>query len=146
MTFTLAAGAVLGALAFGTLAFAQAKPVKSQENSLQNAIDDFVAYLKSETYDAASDAARMARDHKDGIDAAEATLRSHLAKFGAALSGQKERAETLANEAIARFDAWSKSAGVSWPEARRQAEELLDSFSAWLRSHTPSDVTSEIPV
>jgi len=88
----------------------------------------------------------MARDNKDAIDAAEARLRSHLAKLGAALSDQKDRAETLANDALARLDAWSKSAGVSWPEARRQAEELLDNFSAWLRRQTPSNETEEIPV
>jgi hypothetical protein len=118
----------------------------TQDNSLQSTIDGFVAYLRSETYDVASDAARMERDHKDAIGAAEAVLRSHLARLGAALSGQKERAETLANDAMARLEALSKSAGVSWAEARRQAEELLDGFTAWLRSQAPSNETDEIPV
>ena len=53
LTFALAMGAILGALAFSRPALAQAEPVEPQENSLQSAVDDFVAYLKSETYDAA---------------------------------------------------------------------------------------------
>ncbi len=113
---------------------------------MQSAIDDFVAYLKSETYDAASEAARIARDNKDAVDEAKATLRSHFGELGATLSDQKARAETLASDAVARLGAWSKSAGVSWAEAERLAEDMLDRFNAWLRSQTPSDETSEIPV
>jgi hypothetical protein len=140
----LAACAIVGAMTVSGPLRAQAKPLEAQDNSLQTAIDGFVAYLRSETYDVASEAARMARDNKDAIGMAEAALRSQLAKLGAALSGQKERAETLANDAMARLDAWSKSADMSW--ARRQAEELLDSFTAWLRSQAPSNETDEIPV
>ena len=49
----------------GTLAAAQ--PVELQANSLQSAIDNFVAYLKSETNEAARTAGRIARErlHKD---------------------------------------------------------------------------------
>ncbi len=144
LTLALAACALVGAIAVSGPLHAQDKPLATQDNSLQSAIDGFLAYLKSESYDVASEAARLARDNKDVIGAAEATLHSHLARLGAALSGQKDRAETLANDAMARLDAWSKSAGVSWAETRRQAEELLDSFAAWMRSQAPSN--EEIPV
>jgi len=145
-TVALAIGALFGALAFADPAVAQAEPVEPQANSLQSAIDDFVAYLKSQTYDAASEAAKIARDHRDEIDAAKTNLRSRLAALGATLSDQKARAETLASDAMARLGAWSKSAGVSWAEAERLADDMLDSFTAWLRSQTPSDETQEIPV
>ena len=145
-TVALAIGALFGALGFANPAVAQADPIEPQANSLQSAIDDFVAYLRSETYDAASEAAKIARDHKDEIDAAKATLHSRLAELGATLSDQKARAETLASDAMARLGAWSKSAGVSWAEAERLADDMLDSFTTWLRSQTPSDATQEIPV
>jgi hypothetical protein len=145
-TVALAIGALFGALGFANPAVAQAEPVEPQANSLQSAIDDFVAYLKSDTYDAAAQAAKMARDHKHEIDAAKTNLRSRLAGLGATLSDQKARAETLASDAVARLGAWSRSAGVSWAEAERLADDMLDSFTAWLRSQTPSDETQEIPV
>jgi hypothetical protein len=145
-TVALAIGALSGALAFANPALAQGEPVEPQADSLPSAIDDFVAYLKSETYDAASEAAKMAREHKDEIDAAKATLRSRLAELGALLSDRKGRAETLAGDAMERLEAWSKSAGVSWAEAERLAQTMLDNFTAWLRSRTPSDEAREIPV
>jgi hypothetical protein len=145
-TVAVATAAMFGAIVLAGPALAQSKSIETQDNSLQSAIDDFVAYLKSETYDAASEAAKIARDHKDDTDAAKATLRSRLAELGAALSDQKARAETLASDAMARLDAWSKSAGVSWAEAERLSEDMLDRFTAWLRSQAPSDETSEIPV
>lgn len=145
-TVALAIGAVFGALSFANPALAQADPVGPQANSVQGAIEDFVAYLKSETYDAASEAAKIARDHKAEIDGAKATLHSRLAELGATLSDQKARAETLASDAMARLGAWSKSAGVPCAEAERLAEDMLDSFTAWLRSQTPSDETQEISV
>ena len=146
LTFALAIGAILGALALSRPALAQAEPVEPQENSLQSAVDDFVAYLKSETYDAASEAARLARDNKDVVDAAKATLHSHLAELGAVLSDQKATAETLASDAVKRLGAWSKSAGVPWAETERAAQDMLDRFNAWLRSQTLLNESSEIPV
>lgn len=145
-TVALTICAMFGGLFLTNPALAQAEPVEAQENSLQSVIDDFVAYLKSETYDAASEAAKIARDHKDEIDAAKTNVHSRLAELGATLSDQKARAETLASDAVARLGAWSRSAGVSWAEAERLADDMLDSFTAWLRSQTPSDETQEIPV
>jgi len=46
-------------LAVGALAAAH--PVEAQANFLQSTVDDFVAYLKSETNEAARTAARIAR-------------------------------------------------------------------------------------
>jgi len=146
LTFALAMGAILGALAISRPAPAQADPVEPQENSLQGAVDDFVAYLKSETYDAASEAARLARDNKDVVDAAKATLHSHLAELGAALSHQKATAETLANDAAKRLGAWSRSADVPWAETERAAQDMLDDFIAWLRKQILLNESSEIPV
>jgi hypothetical protein len=139
-------GAILGALAFSRPALSQAEPVEPQENSLQSAVDDFVAYLKSETYDAASEAARLARDNKDVVDAAKATLHSHLAELGAVLSDQKATAERLASDAAKRLGAWSRSAGVPWAETERAAQDMLDRFNAWLRSQTLLNESSEITV
>jgi hypothetical protein len=146
LTFALAIRALFGTLSLVGPAPAQAQPVEPQENSLQGAIDDFVAYLKLETYDAATEAARIARDNKDAAEEAKATLRSYFGELGVTLSDQKARVETLAGDVVARLGAWSKSAGVSWAEAGRLAEDMLDRFTAWLRSQTPSDETSEIPV
>jgi len=146
LTFALAMGAILGALAIGCPAPARADPVEPQENSLQGAVDDFVAYLKSETYDAASEAARLVRDNKDVVDAAKATLHSHLAELGAALSHQKATAETLANDAAKRLGAWSRSADVPWAETERAAQDMLDDFIAWLRKQILLNESSEIPV
>lgn len=142
----LSIGAILGSLSLASPARAEGEPLEGQENSLQGAIDDFVAYLKSETYDAASEAARLAREHKDEIDAAKKTLQSQLTELGAVLSDRKAGADTLARDAMARLEAWSRSAGVSWDEAERVALTMLDRFTAWLRSQAPSNETEEIPV
>ncbi len=146
LTFGLAVGAILGALAFAGVAPARANPVEPQENSVQSAVDGFVAYLKSQTYDAAAAAAKVARDNKDTIEAAKATLGSQIAGLRAALSDQKATMETLARDAAARVDAWSKSAGLSWKDAERLAENMLDRFAAWMRSQSPSSDTVETPV
>jgi hypothetical protein len=86
------------------------------------------------------------RDNKDVLDAAKATLRSHLAKLGTVLSDQKATAETLARDAAKRLGAWSRAAGVPWAETERAAQDMLDRFNAWLRSQTLLNESSEIPV
>lgn len=146
LTLGLAVAAILGALAFGGAAPALANPAEAQENSLQSAVDGFVAYLKSQTYDAALVAAKVARDNKDTIEAAKTTLNSQLADLRAVLSDQKARVETLASAAAAKVEAWSKSAGFSWASAQRLAEHMLDRFAAWMHSQSPSNDTAETPV
>jgi hypothetical protein len=67
---------------------AAAQPVELQANSLQSAIDNFVAYLKSETKRPRHGwADRLG--NKDTIDAAKSHLGSLTADWGAALSRQK---------------------------------------------------------
>ena len=105
-----------------------------------------LAYLKSETYDAAAAAGKIARDNKETIDAAKAAFGSQLADLRTALSDQKASAETLASDAAKKFETWSNSAGPAWSEAERLAQNMLDRFGAWLRSQSPSDVSSETPV
>ncbi len=146
LTFGLAVVAILGALAFGGSAPALANLAEAQENSVQSAVDGFVAYLKSQTYDAASVAAKVARDNKDTIEAAKTTLGSQIADLRAVLSDQKARVGTLAMDAAARLDAWSRSAGVSWADAQRMAKDVLDRFAARMRSQSPSNDTAETPV
>ena len=92
----------------GTLAAAQ--PVELQANSLQSAIDNFVAYLKSETNEAARTAGRIARENKDTIDAAKSHLGSLTADWGAALSRQKERLKRLHKDASAMWEDWNETA------------------------------------
>ena len=146
LTFALAVAAVLGALALGGAAPASAQPVEPQQNSLQDAVDGFVAYLKSETYDAAAAAGKVVRDNKDAIDAAKAAIGSQLADLRAALSDQKASAETVARDAAKRFEAWSKSAGPAWTDAERVAQNMLDRLAAWMRSQSPPEESSETPV
>ncbi len=144
LTFALAVAAVLGALALGGAAPASAQPVEPQQNSLQDAVDGFVAYLKSETYDAAAAAGKVVRDNKDTIE--QAAIGSQLADLRAALSDQKASAETVARDAAKRFEAWSKSAGPAWTDAERVAQNMLDRFAAWMRSQSPPEESSETPV
>ncbi len=146
LAFALGIGAIVGSLALAGPARAEGEPIERQDNSLERGIDGFVAYLKSETYDAVSEAARLAREHHDEIEAAKKTLHSRLAELGAALSGRKARADTLARDAMARLEAWSRSAGVSWDDAEHLAQTMLDRLNAWLRGHVPSNESEEIPV
>ncbi len=142
----LAAAALFGSAIVADPARARAEPLDAQAESLQRAIDDFVAYLRSESYDAAAEAARLAREHRDEIEAAGKAFNSRLSELAALLSDQKARADTLARDAMARLEAWSRSAGVSLDEAERLAHTMLDRLSAWLRSQVPSKDNEEIPV
>lgn len=146
MTIACALAAVLGALAVGAAVPALAEPIEPQQNSLQDAVDGFAGYLKSETYDAAAAAGKIARDNRETIDAAKAAFGSQLADLRTALSDQKASAETLARAAAKKFETWSNSAGPAWSEAERLAQNMLDRFGAWLRSQSPPDVNSETPV
>jgi len=97
----IAAMLALPMFAGGALAATHA--VEPQADSLQSTVDDFVAYLKSETSEAARTAARIARENKDTIDAAKSQLGSLTADWGAALSRQKERLKTLHKDASAMW-------------------------------------------
>jgi len=136
----------LGCRCWPAKALAATEPVEPQANSLQSASDDFVSYLKSETNDAARAAARVAREHKDTLDAAKSQMDAYVADLRAALSGQKERVKTLHKEASALWEDLSETAVSSWAEAERQAHMALDWIDKWMRNQSLSDQRPEIPV
>jgi hypothetical protein len=93
--------AMLGAPLVAGGALAVAKPVEPQENSLHSAVDSFVSHLKSETNEAVTAAARIARENKDTVAEVKSRIGAQIAAFSAALSGQKARLTTLGKDASA---------------------------------------------
>jgi hypothetical protein len=124
---------------------ALAKPIEPNATSIQAAIDDFIAYLKSETNEAAKTAARLARDNQDSLTAAKSYLDSQLSAWRDLLSDQKARAGTLVDDASATWEAWREAAVASWATVERQAVDALDWITTWLR-HDWTDRNSETPV
>jgi hypothetical protein len=124
---------------------AAAGPVAPNENSVQAAIDSFVAYLKSETNGAAIAAARLARDHKDDLAAAKSYLDRQFSAWRDLLSDQKERVGTLGKDASAALGAWREAAAASWAIVERQAIDALDWIQSWMR-HSLRDQNPETPV
>ena len=129
----------------GTPAAAK-KPLEANENSVQGAIDRFVAYLKSETNEATSAVARLARDNKDNLAAAKSYLDSQLSAWRDLLSDQKARAGTLGKDASATWEAWRQAAVASWATIERQARDALDWIATWMRNSLSSDQNPETPV
>jgi HAMP domain-containing protein len=123
-----------------------AKPVERQESSLEAAVDNFIAYLKSETQHATTAAAKYARDNQDVIDQAKSSLARQLDKWGAALSGQKDRLTTLSEDASAMWEALAETAGSAWAKIEGHALDALDWALDWMRSRSQSDQRHEIPV
>ncbi|MGH6802780.1 MAG: hypothetical protein ACREC3_05365, partial [Methyloceanibacter sp.] len=78
--------AMFGAPLYAGGALAAAKPLEPQENSLHSAVDSFVSYLKSETNEAVTAAARIARENKDTLAEAKSHIGAQIAAFSAALS------------------------------------------------------------
>jgi predicted trehalose synthase len=136
--------AMLGAPLFAGGALAAAKPLEPQEDSLHSAVDSFVSYLKSETNEAMTAAARIARENKDILDEAKARIGARIAAFGAALSGQKTKLTTLGKDASAMREAWREAAVSSWAKVQAQAHNALDWIAAWMRNQSLSD--RETPV
>jgi hypothetical protein len=98
-------------LVAGTPAAAQS--IEPNQASIQAAIDGFVAYLKSETNEAAKTAPRLARDNQDNLAAAKSYLDSQLSAWRDLLSDQKARAGTIGKDASATWEAWRKAAVAS---------------------------------
>jgi ElaB/YqjD/DUF883 family membrane-anchored ribosome-binding protein len=136
--------AMLGAPLFAGGALAAAKPLEPQENSLHSAVDSFVSYLKSETNEAVTAAARIARENEDTLAEAKSRIGAQIAAFSALLSGQKARLTTLGKDASAVWEAWREVAISSWAKVRRQAHDALDWIAAWMRNQSLSD--PETPV
>jgi cytochrome c556 len=125
---------------------ASAEPIDRQENSLQSTVDGFVAYLKSETNEAMTAAARAARDNKETIEAANARIDATIANLRETLNGQKARLEILGKDATAMSEAWREAAISSWAKIERSAHDALDWIEAWMRNQSLSDQSPEIPV
>jgi len=137
---------LFGAVTLAPAPQAFAEPIDPQENSLQSAVDGFVAYLKSETNEAVTAAARAARDSKEAIEAAKARIDATIASLRETLNGQKARLETLDKDATAMSKAWREAAVSSWAKIERSAHDTLDWIGAWMRNQSLSDQSPEIPV
>jgi hypothetical protein len=116
-----------------------ADPVEPQEDSVQAVADGFVSYLKSETNEALSAAARLARDHKDSLAAARSYLESQYDAWRASLSDQKARAGTLGQDAAEIWESWRARAVSSWAMIERQAHDAFDQIEAWICNQSPSE-------
>jgi hypothetical protein len=136
--------AMLATPVFAGGALAAAKPLDPQENSLHSAVDSFVSYLKSETNEAVTAVARLARDNKDTVAEVKSRIGAQIAAFSAALSGQKARLTTLGEDASAMWEAWRETGASSWAKVRAQAQHALDWIAAWMRNQSLSD--PETPV
>ena len=123
-----------------------AEPPDSQANSLQSTIDSFVAYLKTETNAAMTEAARLAREHKDDIDAAKTRIDSALADLRSALSDHKESLDALGKDAAALSEAWREAALSSWAKIERSVHDTLADIEAWMHHQSLPDKNSEIHV
>ena len=123
-----------------------AEPIYPQANSLQSAVDRFVAYLKTETNAAMTEAARLAREHKDDIDAAKARVDAALAELRATLSGHKESLDALSKDAAALSQAWREAAVSSWAKIERSARDALAEIDAWTRNQSLPNDDSDIHV
>jgi hypothetical protein len=136
--------AMLATPLFAGGALAAAKPLEPQENSLHSAVDSFVSYLKSETNEAVTAAARIARENNDTVADVKSRIGARIAAFSAALSGQKARLTTLGKDASAIWEAWRETAVSFWAKVQRSAHDALDWIAAWMRNQSLSD--PETPV
>jgi hypothetical protein len=137
---------LLGVVMLAPAPWAFAEPVDPQENSLHAAVGGFVAYLKSETNEAMTAAARAARENKETIAAAKARIDATIASLRETLNGQKARLETLGKDATAMSEAWREAAVSSWAKIEHSVHDALDWIEAWMRNQSPSDQSPEIPV
>ncbi|MCJ7529330.1 MAG: hypothetical protein MUO37_14780 [Methyloceanibacter sp.] len=130
-------------LAGGALAAGQPEP---QENSLNSAVDNFVSYLKSETNETMTAAARIARENKDSLAQAKSRIDTQIDALRGSLSGQKARLTTLGTEASAMWEAWRETAGTSWAKVEHSARDALDRIAGWMRNQSLSEQRPETPV
>jgi hypothetical protein len=122
-----------------------AKPIEPTENSGQTTVDSFVAYLKSETNEALTIAARMARDNKESLAAAKSYLDRQLSGWRELLSERKARSGTLGQDASATWQAWRQAAVASWATIERQARDVVDWIATWMRQQSLTE-NPETPV
>jgi len=142
-------GAMLGLALFASPANAtpgETRPGETSETSLRAGIDNFAAYLKSETNAAMAMAARLARDHQDSLAAAKSYLERHLSAWRDLLSDRKAGAGTLGTEPESIWEAWRRAAIASWAAIEHQARDALDWIAIWMRNQSLSDQNPETPV
>jgi uncharacterized protein YukE len=125
---------------------ALAEPIESQENSLQSQVDNFVAYLRTETNEAIIAAARATREHKDNIEAAKARVGAALDELSQAWGGQKGTLERFSKNATAMSEAWREAATTSWAKIEHSARGVLAELETLLRRHSRPEENPEIPV
>jgi hypothetical protein len=135
---------LLGAFLLAPVPRVSAEPIDPQANSLESAV--FVGYLKTETNAAMTEAARLAREHKDDVDAAKAPVDAALAELRAALSDHKESLDAFSKDAAALSEAWREAAVSSWAKLERSARDALAEIDAWTRNQSLPDDDSEIHV
>ena len=92
-----------------------------------------------------TEAARLAREHKDDIDAAKARVDAALAEL-IALSGHKESLDALSKDAAALSQAWREAAVSSWAKIERSARDALAEIDAWTRNQSLPNDDSDIHV
>ena len=125
---------------------ASAQSAERQGNSVHPIVDNFIAYLKSETYEAARAAAKFARENEDLIGEAQSRVAAQIEAFGKALSARKEPLERLGEDASALWEAWRDTAVSSWTAVEQHAINALDWVLGFLRTQSQSDQHHELPV
>jgi outer membrane murein-binding lipoprotein Lpp len=138
--------AMLGAQLVAGGALAAAQTIEPQENSLNSAVDNFISYLKSETNETMTAAARIARENRDSLARAKSRIGAQIDAWRGSLSGQKARLTTLGTEASAMWEAWRETAGTSWAKVEHSARDALDWIAGWMRNQSLSDQRPETPV
>jgi len=123
-----------------------AKPIEANENFVQVTVDSFVAYLKSETNQALTIAARVVRDNKDSLAAAKSYLDNQISAWRDLLSDRKARPGTLGKDASATWQAWRQAAVSSWATIERSAHDVVDWIATWMRHLSLSHQNPETPV
>jgi hypothetical protein len=117
-----------------------------QENSVHPVVDNFIAYLRSETHEAVWVAAKFARGNQDLIDKAKSSIAAQIDAWGVALSGQKDHLTTLGDDASAMWETLGETAVSSWAKVEHHAVSALDWVLDWMRTQSRSDQRPEIPV
>jgi hypothetical protein len=137
---------LLGVFLFAPVPRVLAEPIDPQANSLQSTVDSFVAYLKTETNAAMTETARLAREHKDSIDAAKARVDSALAELRVALSRAQREPRRIGQGGGSAERSVERGGSLLRGKFERKARDALAEIENWLRSQSLPDENSEIHV
>jgi hypothetical protein len=136
----------LGLVLFAGIPPAWAQSLEPQETSVHPLVDNFIAYLKSETQNSLREAARFARENQDLIDDAKTRVAAQIDALRAALSGQKEHLETFGEDASGIWQNLRDSAVASLSVVEQHALSALDWVMGFMRGESQSSQRPEIPV